>query len=182
MPTQNTPCGGQSPAKTKPSPQLPSQPVSGTWFQEEHPQILIQWMLNPPSGGNPDYTAEVGIYQMIFDTKFPVPHLTGSTIPFSVMNPSNETTPYLQGSLVLSQPSSKGHHNEPGPCHPPIGQGMHPASKEDHGPILKVLNLQFPGFKRLELPLYPSSTLEVRGREPRHSAYPQMAAEEDLGD
>ena len=137
MPTQNGPCRGQSPAGTKPSPPRHPQTVSGTWFQKEHPQILIQWTVNPPSRGNPDYKAEVGVYRLIFDTEFPVLHQTGSTVPFSVMDPSNETTPYLQGSFVLSQSSPK-----------------YPS------PRLEVVNLQFPGFKALQLPLFPGFSTE----------------------
>jgi hypothetical protein len=185
MPIHNAPCGGQSPAGTKPSPSRPSQPVSGTWFQKEHPQILIQWTLSPlhrisPSG-DPEYRAEVGIYQLIFDTEFPVPNRTDSTVPFSVMDPANETTPYLQGSLVLLQPYSESPHgHKPDHRNPPGAKDLQSSSKGDHGPILKVVNLQFPGFKALNVPLFPAPSIGPGTGGYSSSAGP--AAGESTGD
>lgn len=182
MATQNAPYGGQLPAGKKPSPPLPSKPVSGTWLQKEHPQILIQWTLSPlhrlSPYGEPEYRAEVGIYQLIFDTEFPVPNRTNLTVPFSLMDPSNETTPYLQGSLVLLQPHLEGHHrHKPDPCESSGAKGLQPSSKYEHGPILKVVNLQFPGFKALTLPLFPSSSTDPRSGESKHPGYSPNAME-----
>jgi hypothetical protein len=137
-PQGTAPPGGQPPASGGTNPPLP-QVLSGTWFEEEYPQFLMQWILNPPTPGPPPtpYTAQVGVYQLIFNTVIPSPlpapaapsGLTDpdavqpsatdpASVPFSLTDPAYGTTPYLQGSLVLSQ-----------------------------SPSLEVVNLQFPGFQ-----------------------------------
>jgi hypothetical protein len=113
------------------------QTFSGTWFQEDDPQTLIQWSLQPaqapgppspsdPGSSSPTYKAHVRIYQLIFDTVFPSPPQRGSVVPFSVADPAVGTAPFLQGSFALSQS--------------PLG--------------LAVMNLRFPGFQAQNLTLY----------------------------
>jgi hypothetical protein len=153
MPPQTINPGNPAPASTAPSAAQPAQagappsvastpanpnppapqPLSGTWFQEDDPRILIQWSLTEASTpGNPSYTAQVRIYQQIFDTEFPAPPFRGPVVPFSVADPSVGTAPFLQGSLALS------------PTNPPI---------------LEVVNLRFPGFSPQSLTLFPSPTV-----------------------
>jgi len=135
IPQSTAPPGGQSPASGGTNPP-PPQVLSGTWFEEEYPQFLIQWTLNPPTPGPPltPYTAQVGIYQLIFDTVIPSPlpvpasftdpnsipssPTDPASVPFSLTDSASGMTPYLQGSLALSQ-----------------------------SPSLEVVNLQFPGFQ-----------------------------------
>jgi hypothetical protein len=127
--------GSSTPAAT--SPPAP-QTFSGTWFQEADPQILVHWTISPtppslssapsePSSSSPSYQAQVRIYQQIFDTALPSPPFRGLVVPFSVSDPTVGPTPYLQGSLVLTQ----------------------------NPPALEVVNLKFPGFQTQSLTLFP---------------------------
>ena len=137
QPPATSPPQGSTPAV--PSPPAP-QTFSGTWFQQDDPQILIQWSLQPAqapgSSSTPDpssgstYTAQVRIYQLIFDTVFPSPRQTGPVVPFSVTDPAVGTTPYLQGSFMLL-----------------------PAV-----PSLEVMNLRFPGFQPQNITLFSPPT------------------------
>lgn len=140
---EGTPAAGGTSTPTATNPPVP-QTFSGTWFQQEDPQTLIQWTLKPaqdpspssppdPGSGSPSYTAQVRIYQLIFDTAFPNPPLRGFVVPFSVTDPSVGTAPYLQGSFMLSQTTP---------------------------PSLQVLNLRFPGFPSQNLTLYPDSSTD----------------------
>lgn len=148
MSTQNSNPGSPEPATQPPAAPPPQgstpavttppapQTFSGTWFQQDDPQILIQWSLQPAqapgSSSTPDpssgstYTAQVRIYQLIFDTVFPSPRQTGPVVPFSVTDPAVGTTPYLQGSFMLL-----------------------PAV-----PSLEVMNLRFPGFQPQNITLF----------------------------
>jgi hypothetical protein len=103
----------------------PPQPVSGTWVQADDPQILIQWTLNPPTAANSGYTAQVGVYQLIFDTVLPTPTAQSSTVPFSLTDPAYGPHPYLQGTFTLTQ----------------------------NPPALAVANLEFPEFPAQTVPL-----------------------------
>ncbi len=151
---QGSPSGGSppeappDPQPTPPDPPPVPQTFSGIWWQEEDPQFLIQWTLSPASPppssptapqfaaapappvqpASPAYQAHVAIFQEVFDVTFPNPFQPGP-VPFSLSDPTVGPNPYLQGSLVLTQGTV---------------------------PTLQVMNLQFPGFRAMTVPLFPS--------------------------
>lgn len=128
--------------------------VSGIWFREEDPQILIQWSVQEephvfPETGCPSHKAQVRIYQEIFGTELPATHLR-SSVPFSVTNPATGPSPYLQGSLVFSQ----------------------------FPPRLEVVNLRFPGFQAQHLSLHVDDSKRLGDRDFDTSV--ALAAEEGI--
>jgi hypothetical protein len=145
--------GPPTPAATDP-PAL--ETFSSSWFQEEDPQILIQWSLQPAPGSSssgsddPMYAAQVRIYQLIFDTTLPGSPQRGSAVPFSVTDPSVGTAPFLQGSFVLSQTP----------------------------PTLEVVNLRFPGFQAQNVTLYSPTPSGPSPASTSQPAADEVAAEE----